>query len=70
MVEVLKNIGADRTAVIVTKGSNENVLRSSGNLQMVEVTTSDLLSVYDIVKCDKLVVTADAVKSIEEAYRA
>jgi len=70
MVEVLKNIGADRTAVIVTKGSNENVLRASGNLQMVEVTTSDLLSVYDIVKCDKLVVTADAVKSIEEAYRA
>ena len=70
MVEVLKNIGADRTAVVVTNGINENVLRASGNLQMVEVTTADLLSVYDIVKCDKLVVTADAIKSIEEAYKA
>lgn len=70
MVEVLKNLNIDRTAVIVTKDANENVLRASGNIQAVEVTNADLLSVYDIVKCDKLVVTADAIKSIEEAYRA
>jgi len=70
MVEVLKNLNVDRTAVIVTKDANENVLRASGNLQSVEVTNADLLSVYDIVKCDKLVVTADAIKSIEEAYKA
>jgi len=70
MVEVLKNLGIDRTAVLVTKDVNENVLRASGNLQAVEVTNSDLLSVYDIIKCDKLVVTADAIKSIEEAYKA
>ena len=70
MVEVLKNLGVERTAVVVIKGDNENVLRASGNLQGVEVTNSDLLNVYDIVKCDKLVVTADAIKSIEEAYKA
>ena len=70
MVEVLKNLGIDRTAVLVTKDANENVLRASGNLSTVEVTNSDLLSVYDIIKCDKLVVTADAIKSIEEAYKA
>ncbi len=70
MVEVLKNLGIDRTAVIAIKGENENVLRASGNIPCVEVTNSDLLSVYDIVKCDKLIVTADAIKSIEEAYKA
>ena len=70
MVEVLKNLGVERTAVLVTKGANENVLRASGNIQAVEVVNSDLLSVYDIIKCDKLVVTADAIKSIEEAYKA
>ena len=70
MVEVLKNIGVDKTAVVVIKGENENVLRATGNIPCVEVTDSNLLSVYDIVKCDKLVVTADAIKSIEEAYRA
>ena len=65
MVEALKNIGIDKTAVVVTLGQNENVLRASGNIPGVEVTTSELLNVYDIVKCDKLVVTADAIKSIE-----
>ena len=70
MVEALKNIGIDKTAVVVTLGQNENVLRASGNIPGVEVTTSELLNVYDIVKCDKLVVTADAIKSIEEAYKA
>lgn len=70
MVEVLKNLGVDKTAVIVISGENENVLRASGNIPCVEVTNSNLLSVYDIVKCDKLVVTADAIKSIEEAYKA
>ena len=70
MVEVLKNLNIDRTAVVVIKGENENVRRASGNIQTIEVTNADLLSVYDIVKCHKLVVTADAIKSIEEAYKA
>ena len=70
MVEVLKNLNIDKTAVVVTKEANENVLRASGNIPGVEVTNSSLLNVYDIVKCDRLVVTADAIKSIEEAYKA
>ena len=70
MIEVMKNLSLDKTAVFVIKGENENVLRASGNIPNVEVTSSDLLNVYDIVKCDKLVVTADAIKSIEEAYKA
>ena len=70
MVEVLKNLGIEKTAVVVIKGENENVLRASANLQNIEVAEANLLSVYDIVKCDKLVVTADAIKSIEEAYKA
>ena len=70
MVEVLKNLNIDKTAVVVTKEANENVLRASGNIPGGEVTHSSLLNVYDIVKCDRLVVTADAIKSIEEAYKA
>ena len=70
MIEVMKNLGLEKTAVFVTAGKNENVVRASGNIQGIEVTSSDLLNVYDIVKCDRLVVTADAIKSIEEAYKA
>ena len=70
MIEVMRNLGLEKTAVFVTAGKNENVVRASGNIPGVEVTSSDLLNVYDIVKCDRLVVTADAIKSIEEAYKA
>ncbi|MBE5758283.1 MAG: 50S ribosomal protein L4 [Clostridiales bacterium] len=70
MIEVMKNLSLEKTAVFVTAGRNENVVRASGNIPGVEVTSSDLLNVYDIVKCDRLVVTADAIKSIEEAYKA
>ena len=70
MIEVMKNLGLEKTAVFVTAGKNENVVRASGNIPGIEVTSSDLLNVYDIVKCDRLVVTADAIKSIEEAYKA
>ena len=47
MVEVLKNIGVENTAVIVTKEANENVLRAAGNLQSVEVTNANF---YDSIK--------------------
>ncbi len=70
LLAVLSNLNVDKTAIIVTKENNENVLRASGNLEYVDVTTSNLLNVYDIVVCDKLLLTVDAVKSIEEAYKA
>lgn len=70
LLAVLNNLNVDKTAIIVTKENNENVLRASGNLEYVDVTTSSLLNVYDIVVCDKLLLTVDAVKSIEEAYKA
>ncbi len=70
LVAVLKNLNIDKTAIIVTKENNENVIKASGNLKYVDVTTSNLLNVYDIVACDKLLLTVDAVKSIEEAYKA
>ena len=68
MLAVLKGLNIDKTAIFVTANQDEMLLRAAANLQNVDVTTSSLLNVYDIIDCDKLVVTADAIKSIEEAY--
>ena len=68
MVAVLKNLGVDSKALIVTNGKDEAVVRAASNLQGVKTTQSANMSVYDIVNCDKFVVTADAVKAIEEVY--
>ena len=68
MLEILKSLNLDKTAIFVTAGQDEMLLRAASNLQQIDVTTASLLNVYDILDCDKLVVTADAIKSIEEAY--
>ena len=67
-VELLSNLKIDRTAIFVTKDINENLLRSSNNVSTIDVTTASQLNVYDIICCDKLVLTEEAIKAIEEAY--
>ena len=68
LVNLLDKLNLNKTTIFVTKDINENLLLASGNLQNVDVTLANLLNVYDIVCCDKLVVTEDAIKAIEEAY--
>ncbi len=68
-VEVLKNLKIEKSAIFVTNNIDDTIMRASANLQKVDITTANLLNVYDIVSCNKLVLTKDAIKTIEEAYR-
>ena len=68
MKQIYTDLGLNRNVLFVTKGNNENVIKASANIQNIDVTTAGLLNVYDILVCDKLVLTVDAVKQIEEAY--
>ena len=43
-------------------------MRAAANIQGVKTTMADTLSVYDILKYDKFIITKDAVKAIEEVY--
>lgn len=67
-VEILKNLKLNDTVIFVDKDTNELVLRASNNLRKVSLTTANLLNVYEIVRNDKVVLTVDAVRAIEEAY--
>ena len=69
MVEILKNLNLDKRVTIVTNGVNENVLLSASNIPNVNVTTASQLNTYEIVVSDKLLVTKDAIKAIEEACK-
>ncbi len=68
MVALMNTLGLNKNTLFVTKGNNEMVMRSVANLAKADVTTASQLNVYDIVVSDKLVLTVDAIKSIEEAY--
>ncbi len=67
MVNVLKNLNADK-AYVVTDKADKNVYLSSRILQNAEVTHAGALSVYDMLKYEKLILTQDAVKTIEEVF--
>ena len=68
MKEVYTNLGLKRNVLFVTNGNNDNVIKASANIPNIDVTTANLLNVYDIMVSDRLVLTVDAVKHIEEAY--
>ncbi len=54
--------------VIITAEHNENVYKSSRNLEGVKVTSSKILNVYDLVNAKKLVIDKAALSIIEEVF--
>ncbi len=58
----------NKTVCLVLDEKNDDALRATNNIARVSVTTANLLNVSEIVKNKQLVLTLDAVKSIEEAY--
>lgn len=68
VVKFLEALKLDKSVVIVTDEKYENGIRAVNNLQNVKIQIAELLSTYDVVANNKIVLTKDAVKSLEEAY--
>lgn len=68
VVEMLKALGADKKALIVTEGVDAKLIKSAANIPGVKTATVNTLCVYDILNCDKFIVVKDAVVKIEEVY--
>ena len=68
MVAFLKAFNMDKTVLFVMDNADVSVLRASANIQAISTIPVEQLNTYDIVKNAKIVMTAGAVKKIEEAY--
>ena len=68
VVAMLKALGADKKALIVTADVDPMVVRASNNISGVKTTFVGSLNVVDILNCDKMIVSQDAVKRVEEVY--
>ncbi len=69
MNEVLTNLKIDNQKVlIVTKESDQLVIKSGANLQKVNVISKNQINVLDLVKATKLLVTEAAIQALEEVY--
>ena len=67
MQKVLTNLKAEK-ALIVTAGDDQNVVLSARNIADVQTATVNTINVYDVMSHGTVVVTKDAVASIEEVY--
>ncbi len=67
MVKVLKAVDVDK-ALIVLAGKDEIVERAAHNIPGIKTTLVSTLNVYEILKYEKLILTQDALKMVEEVY--
>ena len=66
-VQVMKNLNVEK-ALVVLNEMDKNVIASAANIPTVKTAQTNEINVYDILKYDTVVVTKDAVKTIEEVY--
>ena len=64
MQKVLTNL----KALVITADNDQNVVLSARNIADVETATPATINTYDVMKHNTVVVTKDAVASIEEVY--
>ncbi len=68
MVTALNNLKVEGKTLIMLPEKNENVQKSARNIEGVKTILVNTINVYDLLKYNKLVVTLDAVKKLEEVY--
>ena len=68
MVKALSNLKVEGKALIMLSEKNEKVQKSARNIEGVKTTLVETINIYDLLKYNKLVVTEDAVKKLEEVY--
>ena len=68
VVEMLKALGSEKKALIVTENVDNVLVKSAANIPGVKTATVNTLNVYDILNHDKFIVVKDAVAKIEEVY--
>lgn len=55
-------------ALVVINDNDANVVKSAANIPTVKTASVNTINVYDILKYDTVIVSQDAVKTIEEVY--
>jgi large subunit ribosomal protein L4 len=68
VADMLKAMGVDSKALIVTNEMEKNVYLSARNIEGVKASYVGMLNVYDVLNHDKFIVAKDAIAKLEEVY--
>ena len=70
MKQVLENLNISGSVLVVTEEAQQNVARAGGNLKQVWTLPSDLVNANDVLKRQTILITAGAIRRIEELCQA
>jgi large subunit ribosomal protein L4 len=65
--KVMKNLNVEKALVVINE-NDQNIVMSAKNIPTIKVAQTNTINVFDILKYSTLVVTKDAVATIEEVY--
>ena len=68
IADMLKAMGVESKALIVTENMEKNVYLSARNIEGVKASYIGMLNVYDVLNHDKFIVAKDAMAKLEEVY--
>jgi len=68
IVDMLKALGSEKKAMIVVESHNAKLIKSAANIPGIKTAIADNLNVYDVLNCDKFIVSSGAIDKIEEVY--
>ena len=68
ITNMLSALGSEKKAMIVVEMHNEKLIKSAANIPGIKTATADNLNVYDILNCEKFIVSSGAIDKIEEVY--
>lgn len=68
IVGMLDSLKAEAKILLVLAEKNENVEKSARNIEGVKTTLVNTLNVYDILNCNKFIITKEAAEKVMEVY--
>lgn len=68
MVAMLKALNAEKKALVILPEKNDAVIKSFANIPSVKTALYNEINTYDILNCNKFIVSEDAAKKIQEVY--
>ena len=64
--QMLKSLTTEKNVLIVCEELNDNLILATRNLRNVVLLQANEINTYDIIAADAMIITSDAVKTIEE----
>ena len=66
MLKLLSDLKLEGNLLIVATELSENAILATRNIASIKLILANELNTYDVLSCDKLVITNDALKYVEE----